>query len=362
MAEPPSRLQRDDRRPVIGEDDHMDTTRAAAPPTQSTSPLAIETTNLTKVYGKKITAVEQLDLSVRRGEVYGLLGSNGAGKTTTLRMLLGLVRPTSGGGTMLGSALGAPAAIQRVGALIESPAFYPHLSGRSNLAALATLAGARSSRVDAVLRQVDLLDRAGDRFANYSLGMKQRLGVAAALLKDPQVLILDEPTNGLDPQGRVEMRALVRSLGQGDRTVLVSSHLLEDVEQVCDRVGVLQRGRLIVEKTVADLRGPSSLLVRAAPMDLAQEVLESLFPSRVTREDGAFVIATDPDQAATVAGRLIRRGAELTELRPAQRSLEAAFLELTGAGGSSRDDDEARDDEAGGAAAAGRSVRGTRAA
>ena len=263
--------------------------------------------------------------------MYGLLGPNGAGKTTTLRMLLGLVRPTSGSGTLLGLALGAPSGIERVGALVESPAFYPHLSGRANVSALATLAKVEPSRVTSVLRQVDLLDRADDRFATYSLGMKQRLGVAASLLKDPDVLILDEPTNGLDPQGRVDMRTLVRSLGQGARTVVVSSHLLEDVEQVCDRVGVLQRGRLIAEKTVAELRGPVSLLVRANPMDRAREVLEAFFGrERVSSEDGAFLITADPAAAGEAASRLVTGGIELVELRPVQRSLEDAFLELTG--------------------------------
>ncbi len=296
-------------------------------------PLVIETENLTKRYGHGITAVDRLNLSIRHGEVYGLLGPNGAGKTTTLRMLLGLVRPTSGSATLLGSALGSSEGLERVGALVETPAFYPHLSGRANLGALATLAGVESSRVTAVLEQVDLLERAGDRFATYSLGMKQRLGVAAALLKDPEVLVLDEPTNGLDPQGRVDMRTLVRSLGQGVRTVVVSSHLLEDVEQVCDRVGVLNRGRLITEKTVGELRGPRSLFVRADPVERAQDVLERLFgPACVSREDDAFLIAANPTAAGEAATRLVMAGVELTELRPVQRSLEDAFLELTGAG------------------------------
>lgn len=294
------------------------------------SSLVIETVDLTKRYGNRITAVDGLSLSIRQGEVYGLLGPNGAGKTTTLRMLLGLVRPTSGGGSLLGLPLGEPGGLGRVGALIESPAFYPHLSGRANLQSLAVLAQAAPVRVEAVLHQVDLSDRADDRFATYSLGMKQRLGVAAALLKDPQVLILDEPTNGLDPQGRVDMRALVRSLGHGSRTVVVSSHLLEDVERVCDRVGVLQHGRLIAEKPVAELRGPMALLVRASPMERARHVLEALCsPEAISREDGAFMVAAGPAVAPEAARRLIAAGVELTELRPTQRSLEAAFLELT---------------------------------
>lgn len=317
----------------------MNTPPSAPAPTLPTQ-LVVETTDLTKRFGRDITAVDRLNLSIRRGEVYGLLGPNGAGKTTTLRMLLGLVRPTAGNGTLLGLPLGTPAAIERVGALVESPAFYPHLSGRANLMALATLARVEPSRVTSVLRQVDLLDRADDRFVTYSLGMKQRLGVAASLLKDPELLVLDEPTNGLDPQGRVDMRALVRSLGQGARTVVVSSHLLEDVEQVCDRVGVLQRGRLIVEKSVAEMRGPMSLLVRANPLDRAREVLEALFGrERVSSEDGALVISADPAAAGEAANRLVMGGVELVELRPRQRSLEDAFLQLTGGGASQAEEE-----------------------
>ncbi len=301
-------------------------------------PLAVEATHLSKAYGARVTAVDQLDLSIRQGEVYGLLGPNGAGKTTTLRMLLGLVRPTSGSGSLLGLPFGAPAGLERVGALVESPGFYPFLSGRANLRSLAQLARVESSRVEAVLRQVDLADRGDDRFATYSLGMKQRLGVAAALLKEPQVLILDEPTNGLDPQGRVEMRQLVRDLGHGTRTVIVSSHLLEDVEQVCDRVGVLQRGRLIAEKPVAELRGPSILLVRAAPVERARHVLESFLPAgSIAREDGAFLIDVDAVSVGELARRLVSDGVELTELRPRQRSLEEAFLELTRPGGDAKE-------------------------
>ncbi|HEX5617550.1 MAG TPA: ATP-binding cassette domain-containing protein, partial [Solirubrobacteraceae bacterium] len=209
----------------------------------------IETSALTKRYGETV-AVDRLDLRVRRGEVYGFLGPNGAGKSTTLRMLLGLVRPTSGAVTVLGGRPGTPAALSRVGAMIEGPAFYPFLSGRDNLRVLARYAGAPESRIGAVLAEVDLEDRAGDRVAAYSMGMKQRLGIAAALLKDPELLLLDEPTNGLDPAGMAEMRDFIRSLGAGGRTVLLSSHLMGEVELVCDRVGVIRAGSLVAEGTV----------------------------------------------------------------------------------------------------------------
>lgn len=294
-------------------------------------PIVIETTNLSKRYGKQIVAVDGLNLAIRKGEIYGFLGPNGAGKTTTLRMLLGLVRPTSGTGKVLGKPLGTAAGIARIGALVESPTFYPYLSGRRNLRILARYAGVPISRVDAVLDQVELTLRARDTFKTYSLGMKQRLGVAAVLLKDPDVLILDEPTNGLDPQGMTEMRALIRVLGHGGRTVLLSSHLLGEVEQICDRVGVISHGKLIAEGTVADLRGQAQLLVRADPLQQAQRLAEQLYGiERVQVMDGALVLATDPAQAAELARVLVTNGVALSELRPVKRSLEATFMELTG--------------------------------
>jgi ABC-type multidrug transport system ATPase subunit len=297
----------------------------------SMEPIVIETTNLSKRYGKQIVAVDGLNLAIRKGEIYGFLGPNGAGKTTTLRMLLGLVRPTSGTGKILGKPLGTAAGIARVGALVESPTFYPYLSGRRNLRILARYAGVPISRVDAVLDQVELTLRARDTFKTYSLGMKQRLGVAAVLLKDPDVLILDEPTNGLDPQGMTEMRALIRVLGHGGRTVLLFSHLLGEVEQICDRVGVIRHGKLIAEGTVADLRGQAQLLVRADPLERAQRLAEQLYGiERVQVMDGALVLATDPAQAAELARVLVTNGVALSELRPVKRSLEATFMELTG--------------------------------
>ncbi len=293
-------------------------------------PIVIEITNLSKRYGKQIVAVDGLNLAIRKGEIYGFLGPNGAGKTTTLRMLLGLVRPTSGTGKVLGKPLGTATGIARVGALVESPTFYPYLSGRRNLRILARYAGVPSSRVDAVLDQVELTLRAGDTFKTYSLGMKQRLGVAAALLKDPDVLILDEPTNGLDPQGMAEMRALIRALRHSERTVLLSSHLLGEVEQICDRVGVIRHGRLIAEGTVADLRGQAKLLVRADPLEQAQRLAEQLYGTEhVQVIDGTLVLAIDPAQAPEIARVLVTAGVALSELQPVKRSLEAAFMELT---------------------------------
>jgi ABC-type multidrug transport system ATPase subunit len=297
-----------------------------------TSPPVVEARGLTKRYGSSVLAVDRLDLTVRAGEVYGFLGPNGAGKTTTLRMLVGLIRPTAGTARVAGRPPGHPEGLARVGSLVESPAFYPYLSGRDNLRAVADYAGASRGAVEGALEEVDLRSRAGDAFGTYSTGMKQRLGVAAALLKDPDLMILDEPTNGLDPQGMVEMRGLVRRLGSGRRAVLVSSHLLGEVEQTCDRVGVIRSGRLLAEGTVAELRGAAGLLVRAAPADGARRLLEQMLGAEAVRdaEDGTFRLSVEPGRAAEINRALVQGGAEVSELRPAERSLEEAFLALTG--------------------------------
>jgi ABC-2 type transport system ATP-binding protein len=290
----------------------------------------IETSGLTKRYCERIIAVDRLDMRVRRGEVYGFLGPNGAGKTTTLRMVLGLVRPTSGSARVLGAPPGSPEALARVGALVESPSLYPFLSGGDNLRVLARHARVPESRVDAVLEEVELTDRASDRFATYSLGMKQRLGVAAALLKDPELLILDEPTNGMDPAGMAEMRTFIRGLGRGRRTVLLSSHLMTEVEQICDRVGVIRRGSLVGEGTVAELRGRETLRVRAEPAAAAERLLGTLpAVERVTVADGGFHIAADPAAASAINQALVEAGIAVSELRREQASLEEVFLELT---------------------------------
>jgi ABC-type multidrug transport system ATPase subunit len=290
----------------------------------------IETNGLTKRYGERILAVDRLDLRVLRGEVYGFLGPNGAGKTTTLRMLLGLVRPTSGSARVLGAAPGSPAGLVRVGALVESPSLYPFLSGRDNLRVLARHGHAPESRIGAVLEEVELTDRASDRFANYSLGMKQRLGVAAALLKDPDLLILDEPTNGMDPAGMAEMRTFIRDLAGGRRTVLLSSHLMTEVEQICDRVGVIRSGTLVGEGTVAELRGRESLHVRAEPLAAAERLLATLpTVEHVAAVDGGLRIAADPATAAAINRALVEAGIAVSELRAEQASLEQVFLELT---------------------------------
>jgi ABC-2 type transport system ATP-binding protein len=242
---------------------------------------AIQTQGLTKRYGKR-TVVEALDLSVPTGVIAGFVGPNGSGKTTTLRMLLGLVRPDGGTGQVLGVPLTDPERyLPRVGALIESPAFYPGLSGERNLAVQAVLAGIDQARIPAVLDRVGLAERGGDPYRTYSLGMKQRLGIAAALLGDPALLILDEPTNGLDPSGIREMRQLLRSLAADGRTVFVSSHLLAEIEQVCDWLVIIEQGRRVFEgSTVELLAGGGDTLVLACehPSDVPR--LEALLARR----------------------------------------------------------------------------------
>ncbi|MFI7062920.1 ABC transporter ATP-binding protein [Kribbella sp. NPDC050124] len=286
----------------------------------------VEVSGLTKRYGDTL-AVDGVDLTVLPGEVYGFLGPNGAGKTTTLRILTGLISPTSGDVRVLGGAPGQPDVLGRTGSMIESPAFYPYLSGLDNLRLLAEYAAVPRRKIDEVLELVDLTDRARDRFSTYSLGMKQRLGVAAALLKDPELVILDEPTNGLDPAGMRDMRRLIRELGSGGRTVLLSSHLLGEVQQICDRVGIINSGRMVAEHNVEELRGEQELVIRATPRDQAQAVLAGF--GTVHQYDDTLRLQVDPQRAAEVNRVLVEAGIEVSELRSTERALEDVFFELT---------------------------------
>jgi ABC-2 type transport system ATP-binding protein len=289
----------------------------------------VETHLLTKRYGE-LVAVDGISLTVRSGEIYGFLGPNGAGKTTTLRMLLGLVRPTSGTIRLFGKAAGH---LDQIGALIEGPGFYPYLSGLDNLRVLARYAGCAPERIGTVLELVDLAGRAKDRYATYSLGMKQRLGVAAALLKDPRLLILDEPTNGLDPAGMADMRTLIRRLGAAGTTVLLSSHLLGEVQQICDRVGVVSQGRLVAESTVAELRGGARLRVVADPIEDAAARARALLGEDRVRLDGAGLeLDVEPAKAAWINAELVHAGIAVSELGVRERELEDVFLELTHVG------------------------------
>ena len=295
----------------------------------------VEARGLTKHYGNGVVAVQSLDLNVFRGEVYGFLGPNGAGKTTTLRMLLGLIRPTAGSATVVGARPGSPQSLGKVGAIVETPAFYPYLTGFDNLRVIAGLSAAPASRIGAALDQVELTPRAQHKFSTYSMGMKQRLGVAAALIKDPELLILDEPTNGLDPQGMADMRNLIIQLGQGERTVLISSHLLNEVELMCTRVGVIQKGKMVAEGTVDELRGAARLTIRADPIEKARALLEAELGEGniAVQEDGTLSLKADLARTADINRTLVQAGIAVTELRAVTQTLEEVFMELTGTEG-----------------------------
>ena len=300
-----------------------------------TADLVVETHQLAKRYdGRRgqppVVAVGGIDLTVRRGEIYGFLGPNGAGKTTTLRMLVGLIRPTSGQASVLGRPPGAPDALARLGSVIEGPGFYPYLSGADNLRIVARYARADIERIGPALEAVDLVSRRDDKFATYSMGMKQRLGVAAALVKDPELVILDEPTNGLDPAGMRDMRSLILDLGRQGRTVILSSHQLAEVQQICHRVAVIDRGRLIAESTVDELRGEPELVVSATPSDVARSTLDEMADVRQVRLVGGDLrVRVDDRHTAAVARRLVLAGVDVTQLRRDERQLEDVFFEIT---------------------------------
>jgi ABC-2 type transport system ATP-binding protein len=300
-----------------------------------TTELVVETRGLVKRYGGRrgaapVIAVGGVDLSVRQGEIYGFLGPNGAGKTTTLRMLLGLIRPTSGTVSVLGGPAGARETLARTGSMIEGPAFYPYLSGADNLRIVARYAGVPMARIGTVLETVDLSARGKDKFATYSLGMKQRLGVAAALLKDPDLVVLDEPTNGLDPAGMRDMRALISRLGRDGRTVILSSHMLAEVQQICDRVGVIDQGRMIAENTVEELRAGSELVITATPSDVARTTLERMGAvDKVRVADGELRVQVPERHTADVTRALVNAGVDVTQVRRDDKQLEDVFFEIT---------------------------------
>jgi ABC-2 type transport system ATP-binding protein len=296
----------------------------------------VSTTGLTKRFGAR-TVVDKVALAIPRGSVCGFVGPNGAGKTTTIRMLLGLVRPTAGTGSILGGSLDDPATyLHKVGALIESPAFYPQLSGRDNLRALARLGRIPLSAVAPALERAGLSVRADDRYRTYSLGMKQRLGIAAALLPAPELLILDEPTNGLDPAGIVEMRGLIRSFADDGITVLVSSHLISEIEQICDHVVMIRAGQLVHQGSVAELRAaqrPEFVLAPEHEADVAAlaKILEAAGCTVTAQAGDASVTVAAPDRSAADLNRLAAgAGITLRQLTERTQSLERAFFALTG--------------------------------
>ena len=295
----------------------------------------VETRGLCKQYGQAMR-VKQLNLSVPEGAVYGFLGPNGAGKSTTLKMVLGLARPTAGEITVFGKHVNPRnriAILKQVGSLIESPSYYGHLTGEENLRIVQTLRGAPEKDIKEVLSIVRLDGQKGKQVAHYSLGMKQRLGLAAALLGFPKLLILDEPTNGLDPAGIQEMRELICSLpGQFGMTVLVSSHLLSEIDQMADHVGIIREGELVFQDTLAALHARSRhhLALRTTDNGQAARLLgESKLPC--TLEDGYLILPllTDAD-AARLSRFLAAHRVDLLRMEERQKSLEDIFLELTG--------------------------------
>ncbi|MCB1245953.1 MAG: ATP-binding cassette domain-containing protein [Acidimicrobiia bacterium] len=298
----------------------------------------IEIRGLRKVYGgqrgRRTVALESLDLDIQRGGVYGFLGPNGAGKTTAIRCVLGLVAPTEGSVRLLGADVQneLPAVLDRVGALVESPKFFPSFTGRRNLELLARVRGVTDADIDAALVEVGLADRADDRFGAYSLGMKQRLAVAGALLKRPEVLVLDEPANGLDPAGIRDMRDLIRRYGDQGNTVLVSSHQLSEIQLVCDSVAIVNRGRLIASGRVDDVlegRGGTVLVTISDPEGAIDVLAREGFAVRRGPSDDTVVVETGATQAEDINRVLAADGRFLRGLRVESASLESVFLELT---------------------------------
>jgi ABC-2 type transport system ATP-binding protein len=301
---------------------------------------ALSVTGLTKRYGDR-NAVDKLSIELPAGVVAGFVGPNGAGKTTTMAMLLGLVRPTAGTGTVLGASIDHPAAyLSRVGALIESPAFYPSLTGAENLRVFATIGAQDTARIPALLETVGLDGRGDDRYRSYSLGMKQRLGIAAALLGDPDLLILDEPANGLDPQGVREMRGLIGRLAGTGRTVLVSSHDLSELEQVCDWLVLIDTGRSLYQGPTSDLlKGGATGLIVVPQRSADHPALRDLLVNRgheVELSDDRLTVSVNgadvSDLAASVNRAAFDAGMVLVELSPNRTTLEDRYLSMVHGG------------------------------
>ena len=298
--------------------------------------VVLRTVRLTKRYGRRL-ALADLDLEVERGRVHGFLGPNGAGKTTCISLILGLITPADGHVEMFGldTRTHLSPALRRTGAVLEGPAFYPHLSARDNLRILGALSGGvEPRRIEDTLALVGLQARARDKVRGYSLGMTQRLALAAALLHEPELLILDEPTNGLDPAGMREFRGLIRELGASGKTVFVSSHLLNEVEQMCDHVSIIKEGRLITQGPVQTLvRRGDALEVTTTDNDRAQSLLKELPGiASVVREGDRLVVEAPREQAAEISRALAEQRIYLSELKPREGSLEDFFLEVTAEG------------------------------
>ena len=306
---------------------------------QQSDAFVIETAGLTKRFGDRV-AVDGVDLHIPRGSAFGYLGPNGAGKTTLIRMLLGLTQASSGSMRLLGRPVPAEraAALARVGAIVEEPRFHGHLTGRENLAVIAAAREPEAhGRIDGALARVGLSQRADERVKRYSLGMRQRLGVARSLLGDPELLILDEPTNGLDPAGIHEFRAMIRGFVAEGRTVLLSSHLLDEVEKICDAVAIVDRGRVVMQGSIAELAagGEKTILIATSDEERASVILAEhrAVASAARAADGIRVrFRTDVDAEAAaddIGRRLVLGGLAIRRFEPARASLEQRFLEIT---------------------------------
>jgi ABC-2 type transport system ATP-binding protein len=309
-------------------------TTAFTPGDGQSGDIILRTTGLTKRFGT-LEAVKDLNIEIYRGEVFGFLGPNGAGKSTTVGMILGLVAPTAGEIELFGRNFKEDrwGALRRIGAVIEEPAFYPYLSGWDNLETLATsIGGISKNTIAEVLERVNLLDRAGDRYGHYSSGMKQRLGIASTLLKNPEFIVLDEPTNGLDPAGTKEIRDLIPQLAHESRAIFLCSHLLHEVELVCDRVTIIKQGVTLISSPIHELLNRAQALqVRVDEPEKAARVLSEMpWVKSARTEDGYLVVEAPQERAAEVTKVLSEHGLYLSEMVKRGASLESIFLELTG--------------------------------
>jgi ABC-2 type transport system ATP-binding protein len=294
----------------------------------------LKTVGLSKNFGK-LKAVNNLNIELYRGDVFGFLGPNGAGKSTTVGMILNLVAPTSGHVELFGRNLADNpwSALRRIGAVIEEPAFYPYLSGWDNLAVLArSIGGITNKRISEVLERVNLLDRARDRYSHYSMGMKQRLGIASTLLRDPELIILDEPTNGLDPAGTKEVRDLIPNLAHESRAVLLCSHLLHEVELVCNRVAIIKQGVTLANAPIGELLTRGQVVeIKVADTTKALALLKTLDWIKSAREEnGSLIVEAPAESGARINQALAEKGIFASELVTRSASLESVFLQLTG--------------------------------
>lgn len=291
----------------------------------------LQTTNLTKVYNKKVKAVNQLDLTIEAGNIYGILGPNGSGKTTTLGMILGIIAPTSGSYSWFGEQPSAQLR-RRIGAILETPNFYPYLNAQKNLELIAHIKKVDAKQIPALIDQVGLANRVDSPFHTYSLGMKQRLAIAGALIGDPDVLIFDEPTNGLDPQGIVEVRELLIQIGQQGKTILLASHIIDEVERICNHVAIIKYGDLIAAGAVSDiLNQEPTVEVAAQDMQQLYQVLSSsnLVDSIEQQSNLLRLTLSNTHSAATLNRFLFEKGIVLHHLNVHKKSLESEFLERT---------------------------------